>query len=81
MNIIVTGGSGFIGSHFIEEIIERDDVKRVYNIDCGTYAANKNLSFDKNPKYHKLRYCSAIFPRPKKLSSLINPISCGSLCG
>ena len=26
MNILVTGGSGFIGSHFIEEFLKRDDV-------------------------------------------------------
>jgi len=40
MNILVTGACGFIGSHFIEEILKRDDVVMVYNIDCGTYAAN-----------------------------------------
>lgn len=54
MNILVTGGSGFIGSHFIEEILKRDDVHKVYNLDCNTYAANKNLPFEKNPKYQKL---------------------------
>lgn len=54
MNILVTGGSGFIGSHFIEEILKRDDVSNVYNIDCNTYAANKNLPFQNHPKYHKL---------------------------
>ena len=26
MNILVTGGSGFIGSHFIEEYLKRNDV-------------------------------------------------------
>lgn len=50
MNILVTGGCGFIGSHFIEEILKRDDVVMVYNIDCGTYAANKKLPFQKDPK-------------------------------
>ena len=54
MNILVTGGCGFIGSHFIEEILKRDDAQKVYNIDCNTYAANKNLPFEKNPKYQKL---------------------------
>jgi dTDP-glucose 4,6-dehydratase len=75
MNIIVTGGSGFIGSHFIEEIIERDDVKRVYNIDCGTYAANKNLSFDKNPKYHKLSLdiAAPYFPDQKNYLHSLTP--------
>ena len=33
MNILVTGGSGFIGSHFIEEFLKRNDVTNVYNLD------------------------------------------------
>jgi dTDP-glucose 4,6-dehydratase len=41
--IVVTGGLGFIGSHFVELLLSRGH--KVYNIDCETYAANKNLSF------------------------------------
>jgi len=52
MNILVTGGCGFIGSHFIEEFIDRPDVKNIINVDCMTYAANKNLPFESNSKYH-----------------------------
>ena len=48
MNILVTGGSGFIGSHFIEEFLKRNDVTKLYNLDANTYAANKNLPFDPN---------------------------------
>lgn len=75
MNIIVTGGSGFIGSHFIEQIIKRDDVQKVYNIDCGTYAANKNLSFDKHPKYHKLTLdiAAPYFPDQKNYLHSLTP--------
>tara|TARA_Y100000310_G_scaffold343617_1_gene452121 strand:+ start:2334 stop:2513 length:180 start_codon:yes stop_codon:yes gene_type:complete len=29
VKILVTGGCGFIGSHFIEEVIKRDDVEKV----------------------------------------------------
>ena len=54
MNILVTGGCGFIGSHFIEEVLNRDDVDMVYNIDCGTYAANKKLPFQNDRRYHRL---------------------------
>jgi dTDP-glucose 4,6-dehydratase len=54
MNILVTGGSGFIGSHFIEEFLKRSDVNKLYNLDSNTYAANKNLSFDKDIRYQKL---------------------------
>lgn len=51
MNILVTGGCGFIGSHFVEEILKRDDINRVINVDCLTYAANKKLPFDKDSRY------------------------------
>jgi dTDP-glucose 4,6-dehydratase len=54
MNILVTGGSGFIGSHFIEEFLKRNDVTKLYNLDTNTYAANKNLPFDKDIRYQKL---------------------------
>ena len=54
MKILVTGGSGFIGSHFIEEILKRNDVEKLYNLDANTYAANKNLPFDKDSRYQKL---------------------------
>jgi len=54
MNILVTGGSGFIGSHFIEEFLKRNDVTNLYNLDANTYAANKNLPFDKDIRYQKL---------------------------
>jgi len=54
MNILVTGGSGFIGSHFIEEILKRSDVTKVYNLDANTYAANKSLPFNNDSRYQKL---------------------------
>ncbi|MFM8627812.1 MAG: NAD-dependent epimerase/dehydratase family protein, partial [Candidatus Nanopelagicus sp.] len=37
MKILVTGGSGFIGSHFIEYILKNTDWD-VINIDLLTYA-------------------------------------------
>ncbi len=40
MNIIVTGGAGFIGSAVVRHII-KDTVHNVINIDCLTYAGNK----------------------------------------
>jgi len=54
MNILVTGGCGFIGSHFIEEILKLNDLNKVYNIDCGTYAANKELPFQNDLRYQRL---------------------------
>lgn len=51
MNILVTGGCGFIGSHFIEELLKDQSVNSIINIDKMTYAANKHLPFESNNKY------------------------------
>ena len=51
MNILVTGGCGFIGSHFIEEILKDEQVKTLINLDKLTYAANGNLPFSGDPRY------------------------------
>lgn len=42
MNILVTGGYGFIGSNFINLIAKKEEVKSILNIDSMTYAANKD---------------------------------------
>lgn len=53
MNILVTGGCGFIGSNFIELIIDKDEVSKVVNVDCLSYAASldNTSKFSENPKY------------------------------
>lgn len=63
---IVTGGLGFIGSHFIESVLKKGHT--VINIDCSTYAANKNLKFSGNyshinediSKLKEIPYCNFI---------------------
>ena len=74
MNVLVTGGSGFIGSHFIEELLKRNDVANVYNLDANTYAANKNLSFESDNRYQKLTLdiCAAYFPSQKNYLKSLN---------
>lgn len=47
--ILVTGGLGFIGSHFVRQALERGD--SVVNIDKQTYAAGKNFGFEDSPNY------------------------------
>jgi dTDP-glucose 4,6-dehydratase len=33
MNVLVTGGCGFIGSHVLDQLIKRDDIELIINID------------------------------------------------
>src|ERR1041384_1734094 len=40
MNLLVTGGAGFIGSNVIHHIIERPEIARLVNLDCLTYAGH-----------------------------------------
>ncbi len=40
MNLLVTGGAGFIGSNLIQHLIGRPEVNRLVNLDCLTYAGH-----------------------------------------
>ena len=44
MNLLVTGGSGFIGSNFIEMALDtkRSLISKIVNLDALTYAGNVN---------------------------------------
>jgi len=53
MNLLVTGGAGFIGSNLIRHIIDRSGIAALVNLDCLTYAGHpENLAgLDQNPRY------------------------------
>jgi len=53
MKLLVTGGSGFIGSNLIRHIINNSEIELLVNMDCLTYAGHpENLAgVDQNPKY------------------------------
>jgi len=53
MNLLLTGGAGFIGSNVIHHIIDKPEVTRLVNLDCLTYAGHLiNLEkVSRNPKY------------------------------
>jgi dTDP-glucose 4,6-dehydratase len=53
MHLLVTGGAGFIGSNFIQHVIDRPEVEKLINVDCLTYAGHlENLaSVEKHVKY------------------------------
>ena len=53
MNLLVTGGAGFIGSNVIHQVIERPEVAKLVNLDCLTYAGH-SINLEKvqaHPKY------------------------------
>jgi dTDP-glucose 4,6-dehydratase len=55
--VLVTGGCGFIGSNFIQHLLEHEPGIRVVNLDCLSYAGNlANLaSVAKHPRYRFVR--------------------------
>jgi len=53
MNILITGGDGFIGSNFIRHILNKYPEYKIFNLDKLTYCGNpENLKdVEKNPNY------------------------------
>jgi dTDP-glucose 4,6-dehydratase len=53
MNLLLTGGAGFIGSNVIHHIISQPAVNQLVNLDCLTYAGHlANLKkVESHPKY------------------------------
>ena len=54
MNILVTGGCGFIGSNFINYILKKDPTVKIFNIDCLNYCANVS-NVNSHPNYKFIR--------------------------
>jgi len=53
LNLLVTGGAGFIGSNLIHRIIDHPSIRSLINLDALTYAGHlANLeSLDRHPRY------------------------------
>jgi dTDP-glucose 4,6-dehydratase len=53
MNLLVTGGAGFIGSNLVRHIIDQPGITRLVNLDCLTYAGHlENLEgIEQHKKY------------------------------
>src|SRR4030043_860936 len=69
MKILVTGGCGFIGSHFIRYFLKSYPDYSLINVDKLTYAGNlENLSdLSHSPRYHFIRGDIADAPRIEEL--------------
>jgi dTDP-glucose 4,6-dehydratase len=50
MNILVTGGCGFIGSNFINHYLEKDTADKIFNIDALYYCSSEK-NVHPNPRY------------------------------
>ena len=53
MNLLLTGGAGFIGSNLIYHIIDHPEIRLLVNLDCLTYAGRlENLEgLERHPNY------------------------------
>ena len=58
---LVTGGAGFIGSNFVNYMLKKYDDVKIVNVDCLTYAGNrenlKDIENNKNYKFVKANIC------------------------
>lgn len=57
MRLLITGGAGFIGSHFIRHILKEYPQYKIVNFDKLTYCGNLNntLDFRKNKNYRFIK--------------------------
>ena len=53
MELVVTGGRGFIGSHFVEKALQEGH--SVVDFDCMSYCSHEELPFDNHPNYKHTR--------------------------
>ena len=69
MNILITGGAGFIGSHLVRMMVNKYPNYNIYNLDSLSYAGNLENLFDVSEKenYHFIREDISNFNKIKSI--------------
>jgi dTDP-glucose 4,6-dehydratase len=82
MNILVTGGSGFIGANFIRYLLLDSDFEgRIINVDLLTYAGNpENLKDIEKDFPDRYAFVQADICDQKKLASIFNEYDIDTVC-
>lgn len=75
MNILITGGCGFIGSNFIRYILNKYSSYTIINLDALTYAGNpENLKdVEGNPKY---TFAKGKIEDPVLVRDIVSKVDC-----
>ncbi len=71
-NVLITGGNGFIGSNFINYVVNKYLNVNFYNYDCNYYSSSKKNTMKLNDKLNYLSFDGKIQDKSKILELLIN---------
>ncbi len=71
-NALITGGNGFIGSNFLNYIVNKYSNVNFYNYDCNYYSSSKKNTFKLNNKLNYVSFDGKIQDKSKILELLIN---------